>query len=249
MDDRGCASSSRSQTSRLWRTSSSFERQQQRLQSRANADAAAAEPAAAASRRAVPAAGHSPATSAATAMLMAIAAQLQSCNLGSAPTGSSGSGELTPPGRSAAAEVAAVAAADCLPSRSVAHTSAGGVAGLGGDLQAQLLWHAYQQKQASMQAAAAATAAGSAHEAAAATPAAHLTAANHASPARGTAVDSASCSLGDIKEGAHRVDSPSRYDGGGRLRVLLPKGHSLRRIVMTTIVTAVDEQGKEKEFR
>jgi hypothetical protein len=31
--------------------------------------------------------------------------------------------------------------------------------------------------------------------------------------------------------------------------VLLPNGHSLRRIVMTTIVTAVDEQGKEKEFR
>ena len=58
MDDRDCASGSRAQPSRLWRTRSSFERQQQRLQSRASAAAAAepAAPAAAALSRAAPAA-------------------------------------------------------------------------------------------------------------------------------------------------------------------------------------------------
>jgi hypothetical protein len=263
MSDRDGASGSRAQTSRLWRTRSSFERQQQRLQSRASAAAAAgpADPAAAASRRAAPAAGPSSATSAATAMLMATAAQPQPLTLGRVMAGAG----LTP--RHPAAAGSAAAAADCPPTadRSAAQTAAGGVAGLGGDPQTLRLWQAYEQQQASssMRIAATAAAAGSNHEAEAAATASPPAAVcghtqqNYAATFNTQksgsdshiGADGSSCS--ENQGGAHRSDSDSSRGGrgGGCLRMRLPDGHRICRVAMAATLTAADAEGRKTEFR
>ena len=262
MDDRDRVRESRSQTSRLWRTSSSFEQQQQRLQSRANADAPAepATPAAATLSRSGPAADPSSATSAATAMLTAIAAQQLSCNLGRTTMGGEDSAGLTPLVQPAAAGSAA-AAADCLPSRSVAHTSASGVMGIGGDLQVPRLWQAYEQKQKSSSMFSAA--AGSAAHAPAAGPAAPPTAVldhtqqnwagksntQKADSDSHIGVDGSSCS--QYRASTHRGEADSSRGGrsGGCLRVRLPDGHHIRRVTMTATLTAANAEGRKTEFR